>query len=73
MTDDARDQVRREIADRWLTPEAVTHLTRDALGRVDLDQLAPLKQLLKHFFSDQPWSAADDDALAAIAGPGDGW
>ena len=73
MTDDARDQVRREIADRGLTPEAVTHLTRDALGRVDLDQLAPLKQLLKRFFSDQPWSAADDDALAAIAGPGDGW
>jgi hypothetical protein len=73
VTEGARDQVRREIADRGLTPEAVTHLTRDALGRVDLEQLAPLKQLLKRFFSDQPWSADDDDALAAIAGPGDGW
>ena len=62
MADDARDPVRRDIAERGLTPEAVTHLTRDALGRVDLDQLAPLKQLLKRFFSDQPWTAADDDA-----------
>ena len=73
MADDTRDPVRRDIAERGLTPEAVAHLTRDALGRVDLDQLAPVKQLLKRFFSDQPWTASDDDALAAIAGSGDGW
>jgi len=56
-----------------LTPAAVSHLTRDALGRVDIAALAPVKQLLKRYFSEGPWTVEDDDALADLVGPGDGW
>jgi hypothetical protein len=73
MPDAARDDARREVAARGLTPIAVTHLTRDALGGIDLANLAPVKQLLKRFFSDGEWTVADDDALAALAGSGAGW
>jgi hypothetical protein len=68
-----RDDVRREVAARRLTPDAVAHLTRDALGRVDFERLAPLKRLLKQFFSDAPWTTKEDAALAEIVGPGEGW
>jgi hypothetical protein len=61
------------VAARGLTPDAVTHLTRDALGRIELDHLAPVKRLLKQFFSDAQWTASDDDALAELVGPGTGW
>jgi hypothetical protein len=64
---------RREIAARGLTPAAVSHLTRDALGMIDLAALAPVKKLLKRFFSDEPWTDADDRSLADLVGPGDGW
>jgi hypothetical protein len=74
MTPDAEpDEARRRIAARGLTPAAVTHLTRDALGGIDLAALAPVKKLLKRFFSEEPWSATDDRALADLVGPGDGW
>lgn len=68
-----RDEARHEVAARGLTPTAVLHLTRDALGTIDLAALAPVKSLLKRFFSDEPWLASDDDALAALVGAGDGW
>jgi hypothetical protein len=68
-----RDECRRDVAARGLTPTAIAQLTEDALGRIDLDRLAPLKALLKRFFSDAPWTAADDAELAEIVGPGDGW
>jgi hypothetical protein len=68
-----RDEARREVAARGLTPAAVAHLTRDALGTIDLTALAPVKKLLKRFFSDESWTANDDDALAELAGSGDGW
>ena len=35
--------------------------------------LAPVKKLLKRFFSDEPWTDADDRSLADLVGPGDGW
>jgi len=73
VDDVARDDSRRGIAARGLTPVAVAHLTRDALGRIELEKLAPVKRLLKQFFSDAPWTADDDDALAALVGPGEGW
>ena len=73
MDDSTRDECRREVAARGLTPDAVAHLTRDALGRIELDHLAPVKRLLKQFFSDAPWSGRDDDALAELVGPGTGW
>jgi len=69
----ARDEGRREIAARGLTADAVTHLTADALGTIDLAALAPVKKLLKCFFSEEPWTGADDAALADLVGPGDGW
>jgi hypothetical protein len=68
-----RDENRTEVAARGLTPLAVTHLVRDALGRIDLEALAPVKGLLKQFFSPAPWTSDDDDALAALVGPGEGW
>ena len=64
---------RRDIAAQGLTPEAVAHLTRDALGRVDFERLAPVKGLLKQFFSDAPWTPDDERALADLVGPGEGW
>src|SRR5262249_21774042 len=54
-------------------PAAVAHLATDALGRIELDHLAPVKAMLKRFFSDEPWTRQDDDALADLVGPGDGW
>ena len=68
-----RDEARAAVANRELTPLAVTHLTRDALGTIDFAVLAPVKQLLKRFFSGEPWSADDDRALAELVGPGRGW
>jgi hypothetical protein len=73
MREPVRDEARREVAARGLTQTAVTHLTRDALGTIDLAALAPVKQLLKRFFSDEPWTDDDDDALAELVGSRDGW
>jgi Scaffold protein Nfu/NifU N terminal len=64
---------RREVSARGLTPAAVAHLTRDALGTIDFAALGPVKKLLKQYFSDQPWTPADDEALAALVGAGAGW
>ena len=71
--DPVRDEARREVAARGLTSAAVALLTRDALGTIDLAVLAPVKKLLKCFFTDGPWAADDDDALADLVGVGDGW
>ncbi len=68
-----RDEARRAVAARGLTPDAVAHLTRDALGTIDFAALAPVKKLLKQFFSDESWTSDEDDALAKLVGPGDGW
>jgi hypothetical protein len=73
MSDSARDEARRDVAARGLTPAAVSHLTRDALGTIDLAALAPVKKLLKRFFSDEAWTADDDRALADLVGSGQGW
>jgi hypothetical protein len=72
-SDPLRDQARRSVAARGLTPAAVAHLTRDALGRIALENLAPVKGLLKHYFSDEPWTEADDRQLAELVGLGEGW
>ena len=63
-----RDEARRAVVERGLTPAAVAHLTHDALGTVDLSVLAPVKGLLKRFFSDQPWTPDDDRLLADLVG-----
>jgi hypothetical protein len=73
VDDAARDEIRRTIAARGLTPTAAAYLTRDALARIELEQLAPVKGLLKRYFSDAPWTTEDADELAARVGPGEGW
>jgi hypothetical protein len=73
VSDADRDEHRREVAARGLTPLAVTYLVREALGRIELDALAPVKGLLKQFFSEAPWTRDDDDRLAELVGPGEGW
>jgi hypothetical protein len=72
-SDTPRDRGRRAVAARGLTPEAIAHLTQDALGTIDFEQLAPVKALLKRFFSDAPWDATADADLATRVGPGTGW
>lgn len=74
VEDDAvRDQCRRDVAALGLVPDAAAHLTRDALGHVEFSQLAPLKGMIKQFFSDRPWTTDDDRTLADLMGPGAGW
>jgi hypothetical protein len=73
MAEAERDVARRAIGDRGLTPAAAAHLTRDALGNIDFAVLAPVKKLLKRFFSAEPWAPDDDAQLAALVGPGEGW
>jgi len=60
-------------SERGLVAEAVRHLTTDALGQLPFEALGPTKALLKRFFSVQPWTASDDEALADAVGPGQGW
>ena len=68
----ALDAARRLVVERTLVRAAFEHLTVDAMMAVPFEALGPVKTLLKRFFSDQPWSADDDDALAAAIGPGEG-
>jgi hypothetical protein len=42
------------------------------VSALPLEALGPVKQALKRFFSDAPWTADDDAALADIVGPGSG-
>jgi len=65
------DAARTQVVERGLTATAIATLTETVRG-LPLDALAPVKQLLKRFFSDQPWTGRDDDALAAIVGTGSG-
>lgn len=68
----ALDTLRARVASRGLTGDAVGQLTPVVSG-LSLEALGPVKQLLKRFFSDAPWTDADDEALAdAIGAPGDG-
>jgi hypothetical protein len=67
------DAARARVVDHGLTAEAVGQLTA-VVSNLSLEALAPVKQQLKLFFSDRPWTEADDEALAdAVGGPaGDG-
>ena len=68
----ALDAARRLVVERNLVRAAFEHLTVDALMALPFEALGPVKTLLKRFFSDQPWGAADDEALAAAVGLGEG-
>ena len=65
------DAARARVVERGLTADAVGALTVVVSG-LSLEALGPVKQSLKRYFSDQPWTAADDDALADAVGPGTG-
>ncbi|MGI9022541.1 MAG: HEAT repeat domain-containing protein [Acidimicrobiales bacterium] len=63
---------RRLVVERDLVRAAFEHLTFDAFMTLPFEALGPTKALLRRFFSDEPWTAADDDALAAAVGAGEG-
>ena len=70
-TGPAVDAARRLVVERDLVRAAFDHLT-DALRALPFEALGPTKTLLKRFFSSEPWGPADDEALAAAVGPGEG-
>lgn len=59
------------VVERGLVPAAFAHLT-EAFMALPFEALGPTKTLLKRFFSAEPWGPADDEALAAAVGPGQG-
>ena len=63
--------MRARVADENLTGAAVAALT-PVVRALPLEALTPVKQLLKRFFSDEDWRAADDGELARVVGPGVG-
>ena len=65
------DRLRARVAGEDLTGAAVAALT-PVVRALPLEALTPVKQLLKRFFSDEAWGAADDDELARVVGPGHG-
>lgn len=66
------DAARGLVVDRGLAGAAFGHLTVDAFLSLPFEAVGPTKALLKRFFSTGPWEQADDDALAAAVGPGEG-
>jgi len=65
------DARRARVAAEGLTGAAVAELT-PVVRALSLEALGPIKQLLKQFFSDQPWTEGDDEALADAVGAGAG-
>ena len=65
------DAARALVAERDLTGAAVGALTEE-VRRLPIEALAPVKQLLKRFFSEQPWGESDDASLAELFGTGSG-
>jgi hypothetical protein len=67
------DAARAQVVDHGLTADAVGQLT-GVVSNLSLEALAPVKQQLKLFFSNRPWTEADDETLADAVGgpPGDG-
>ena len=63
------DAARARVVERGLMQEAVSELT-PVVSSLSLDALAPVKQLVKRFFSSQPWTDRDDEALAEAVGVG---
>ena len=63
---------RELVAERNLAAAAFGHLT-EAMLDLPFEALGPVKTLLKRYLSAAPWTPADDDALAAAVGPGQGW
>jgi hypothetical protein len=62
---------RQQVVNAGLTAMAVSAIT-PLMGGVGFEELGKVKRLLKQFFSDQPWDANDDKALADAVGAGRG-
>ncbi len=66
------DAARARVVEHGLVRDGFAQLTPVVVGLgLSLDALGPVKQLQKRFFSDAPWTVADDEALADAVGPGD--
>jgi hypothetical protein len=63
------DMARARVVEHGLVPDAIGRLNAIVTG-LSLDALGPVKQQLKRFFSQEPWTDADDQALAAAIGDG---
>lgn len=61
------DAARAQVVEHDLTAQAVGQLTEVVSG-LSLEALAPVKRLLKRFFSNEAWTDADDEALAEAIG-----
>jgi len=61
------------VVERDLVRAAFEHLTVDAFMTLPFEALGPTKRLLKQYFSPEPWTAADEESLARVVGPGEGW
>ena len=61
------DALRARVGASELTGPAVAALS-PLVRTLPFEALTPVKQLLKRYFSDQPWSADEDDALAELVG-----
>ena len=66
------DDARRLVVERGLVRPAFEHITVDAMMALPFEALGPTKGLLRRFFSSEAWGPADDEALAAAVGAGDG-
>lgn len=65
------DTSRARVVAHGLAAKAFAQLTPVVTGLgLSLEALGPVKQLQKRFFSDAPWTADDDEALADAFGPG---
>ena len=65
------DAARAQVVEHDLTVQAVGQLTEMVSG-LSLGELAPIKALLKRFFSSEAWTENNDEALADAIGPGVG-
>jgi hypothetical protein len=57
------DDARRQIAAAELVAAASNHLTEDLYGNLEFSDLVAVKNLLKRFFSAQPWTEEDAGKL----------
>jgi hypothetical protein len=64
----ALDAARARVVADGLTVAAIAQLN-PAVSGLSLEALGPVKQLLKRFFSELPWTEENDDALASAMGP----
>ncbi len=72
---DDLDATRSVVAGHDLTATASGYLTADVAMGLPFEALVPFKTALKTFFSTEPWSVSDADALSELVVPhlAEGW